>query len=286
MTADRSDVFALIASLMHDGDSFCVATVVRTENATSAKAGAKAVILPDGTIKGFLGGGCVQGAIRRSALTVLEQGKPRLIRVKPTDEVVAQLDVDGTELHKSGCPSGGTVDIFIEPMRPAPRLVVCGATPVAVAVADLGKRMGYRIAAAALADDLDAFTEPEESVSGFDLAELGIAKNDFIVVATQGKRDREALAAALDSAADYVAFVGSRRKAETLCGQLRAQGMAENRVARLSAPAGLDIHAIEPAEIALSILGEIVALRRSGVKDLDREQSDAARQGTGAGGGG
>lgn len=276
MTGDHSDVFALIASLMQDGDSFCVATVVRTENATSAKAGAKAVILPDGTIKGFLGGGCVQGAIRRSALTVLAQGKPRLIRVKPTDEVVARTDVDGTELHKSGCPSGGTVDIFIEPMRPAPRLVVCGATPVAVAVADLGKRMGYRIAAAALADDLDAFTQPEESVSGFDLIEFGIAENDFIVVATQGKRDREALAAALDSTAGYVAFVGSRRKAESLCGQLRAQGMAEDRISRLSAPAGLDIHAIEPAEIALSILGEIVMHRRSGVKDLDGGQYDAA----------
>lgn len=274
MTKDQSEVFGQIASLMRDGESFCVATVVRTENATSAKAGAKAVILADGTIEGFLGGGCVQGAVRRSALTVIEEGKPRLIRVKPTDEVVTQTDIDGTELHKSGCPSGGTVDIFIEPMHPAPRLVVCGATPVAVAVADLGKRMGYRIAAAAVADDLGAFTEPEESVSGFDLADLGIAENDFIVVATQGKRDREALAAALDSVAGYVAFVGSRRKAETLCGQLRAQGMAEDRIARLSAPAGLDIHAIEPAEIALSILGEIVMHRRSGVKDIDREQPE------------
>lgn len=284
MTEDRSDVFALIASLMRDGESFCVATVVRTENATSAKAGAKAVVQPDGAIKGFLGGGCVQGAVRRSALAVLAEGKPRLIRVKPTDEVVTQTDLDGTELHKSGCPSGGTVDIFIEPMRPAPRLVVCGATPVAIAIADLGSRMGYRIAAAALADDLDAFAEAEETVAGFDLTEFGIAEADFVVVATQGKRDREALAAALDSPAAYVAFVGSRRKAETLRAQLRALGMADDRIARLSAPAGLDIHAIEPAEIALSILGEIVAVRRSGVKEAGGERVPVGHREAGMGG--
>jgi len=259
------DVIPLIARLKEAGESFCVATVVRTEHATSAKAGAKAVVLKDGAIKGFMGGGCVQRSIRETAEVVLREGKPRLIRVKPKDEVVSPVDVDGTELHKSSCPSGGTVDIFVEPMRPAPRLVVCGGSPVAIAVADLGRRLGYRIVAAAVADDLGAYDEDDQKIAGFDLAPVGIEAGDYVVVATQGKRDREALVAALGSAARYVAFVGSRRKADALRGQIATQGVTADQIARLKAPAGLDIHGIEPEEIALSILAEIVARRRAAV---------------------
>jgi xanthine dehydrogenase accessory factor len=243
MTRPDEDTFSLIAELRERGEEFCVVTVVRTEHATSAKAGAKAVVLRDGTIQGFLGGGCVH-------------------------EVTTPVDVDGTELHRSFCPSGGTVDMFVEPMRRAPRLILCGSSPVAVAVADLGARVGYRIAVAALAGEHQRFATVEQSVTGFDLAPLGIAVSDWIVVSTQGKRDREALAAALASPASYVAFVGSRRKADVLLAQLREQGaISEDRLARLKAPAGLDIHGIEPAEIALSIIAEIVQRRRSGVRE-------------------
>jgi xanthine dehydrogenase accessory factor len=274
MNRPAEDSFALIAQLLERGEEFCVVTVVRTENATSAKAGAKAVVMRDGSIRGFLGGGCVQGAVRRTAAAVLGDGQPRLIRVKPKDDVTTAVDVDGTELHRSACPSGGTVDMFVEPMRRAPRIVLCGAGPVAVAVADLGTRLGYRIALAALPEDHDAFAAPEEKVAGFDLAPLAVTKVDWIVVATQGKRDREALAAALSSDAEYVAFVGSRRKAQVLSAQLREQGLGAERLARLKAPAGLDIHAIEPAEIALSIMAEIVARRRAGARQ--DEPRDAA----------
>jgi xanthine dehydrogenase accessory factor len=261
------DVIPLIARLKEAGESFCVATVVRTEHATSAKAGAKAVVLKDGVIRGFMGGGCVQRSIRETAEAVLREGKPRLIRVKPKDEVVSPVDVDGTELHKSSCPSGGTVDIFVEPMRPSPRLVVCGASLVAIAVADLGRRMGYRIVAAAVPDDLAVFDADDQKIAGFDLAATGIQTDDFVVVATQGKRDREALGAALGTDARYVAFVGSRRKADVLKAQIAESGLAAKRIARLKAPAGLDIHGIEPEEIALSILAEIVANRRAAVKE-------------------
>jgi xanthine dehydrogenase accessory factor len=266
MARSPEDWLTLTATLRQRGEDFCVVTVVRTENATSAKAGAKALVLRDGTIEGFLGGGCVQGAVRRSAAAVLADGTPRLIRVKPKDDVTAAVDVDGTELHRSACPSGGTIDLFIEPMQPPPRLVLLGASPVAAALADLARRLGFRLALAALPEDQAAFAEIEERVPGFDLAPLAVTAEDWIVVSTQGKRDREALGAALASPARYVAFVGSRRKAETLGAQLRAQGIGEERLARLKAPAGLDIHGIEPAEIALSILAEIVDRRRSGVR--------------------
>lgn len=267
MTSAVEDLLAQMAALMQKGEEFCVVTVVRTENATSAKAGAKALVLRDGTIRGgSLGGGCVQRAVRETAAAVLKEGRPRLIRVKPKEEITAAVDVDGTELHRSACPSGGTVDMFVEPMRLAPRIVVCGGSAVAVAVADLAARLNYRVAVAALADDHGGFAETAEKIAGFDLSALRIVPEDWIVVSTQGKRDREALAAALSSDAAYVSFVGSRRKAQVLCGQLREQGLGEDRLGRLKAPAGLDIHGIEPAEIALSIIAEIVERRRRDVR--------------------
>ncbi|MEO9904010.1 XdhC family protein [Nisaea sp.] len=267
MERQHDDVFTTIAALMAAEAEFCVATVVRTENATSAKAGAKAVVLADGTIKGFLGGGCVQGAVRRSAETVLDAGEPRLIRVKPGDEVVERLDRDGVELHKSGCPSGGTVDIFIEPMRQAPRLVICGGSSVATVLARLAVTLGYRVTAAALAEDLTGFTADVVRHQGFAFEELELAARDFVVVATQGKRDREALAGALDSGAGFVSFVGSRRKANVMRTRLAERGLPEARLETLKAPAGLDISAIEPEEIALSIMAELVAVRRQRARD-------------------
>jgi len=266
MKYDAEQVMRRITALRDQGEEFCVATVVRTEHATSAKAGAKAVITRDGEIEGFLGGSCVQGAVKEAAAAVLAEGAPRLIRVKPNDQVLEQLDVDGVELHKSSCPSGGTVDLFVEPMQLAPHLVICGASPVAVALAGLGVSMGYRVTAAAMAEDLKRFNETDQLHTGFDFTSLAIDAGAYVVVATQGKRDREALTAALASDARYVAFVGSRRKSEILLAQVGGQGVMAADKAKLSAPAGLDINAIGPEEIALSILGEIVSIRRQNAK--------------------
>jgi xanthine dehydrogenase accessory factor len=262
MKYDAERVMRRISELRDRGDEFCVATVVRTEHATSAKAGAKAVITRDGEIYGFLGGGCVQGAVQQTAAAVLAKGAPRLIRIKPKDQVVEQLDIDGVELHKSSCPSGGTVELFVEPMLLAPHLVICGASPVAVALATLGSAMGYCVTAAASEEALPQFTEADRKHAGFDLSTLGIDEGAYIVVSTQGKQDRATLAAALGSKARYVAFVGSRRKSETLLAYLREQDLTADQLAKLSAPAGLDINAIGPEEIALSILAEIVSIRR------------------------
>ena len=102
----------LIEELRAGGHSFCIATVIRTADSTSARAGAKAVVTPDGELSGFVGGGCVTGAVRRAALESLENGEPQMIRVKPKEQVVTATDIDGVTLHKSSCPSGGTVDIF------------------------------------------------------------------------------------------------------------------------------------------------------------------------------
>ncbi len=255
-------LFNTIEGLRRRGEDCCVVTVVRTANATSAKAGAKAVVTAEGEMIGFVGGGCVTGAVRRVALEVLAGDEPRLIRVRPREEVVEAVDVDGVELHRSGCPSGGTVELFLEPLRQAPRVLVCGASPVANVLADLALAMGYRVTLSALAEDQEALTAKAARHNGFDFSDLSLRRADAIVVATQGKRDREALKASLNSGAGYVGMVGSHRKIGALKSQMSGDVAAE-RLLALHGPAGLAIDAIEPEEIALSILAEIVQWRRS-----------------------
>ena len=246
LTADR--VLDVLAQLKARAEPCAVATVVRTEDATSAKAGAKALIREDGTLEGWIGGGCVQAAVRKAALRTLADGEARLIRVAPRARLDAQglapgSAADGVEHHVSHCPSGGTVDVFVEPMLPAPRLVVLGQSAVAGALSDLAARLGYVVD-----------TEPAADERG------------FVVVATQGRGDRAALLAALLSSARYVAFVSSRRKAASLKASLANDGVPPDRLAALRAPAGLAIGAITPEEIALSVLAEIVQVRRQPVR--------------------
>ncbi len=261
-----------MARLRGTGDAFALATVVRTQDATSAKAGAKAIVRQDGEIVGWIGSGCVQGAVRKAAGEVLAGADAHLIRVRPREQVVAPVDVDGVELYKSACPSGGTVEIFIEAMLPRPQLVVFGASPVGVAVAEMGRRLGYSLVVVAPEDMQARFANADVRLTEYALEELPRPEHSFIVVATQGRRDREALAVALRSSVTYVAFIGSRKKAEVLTTQLIDQGLEKSLTERLKAPAGLDIGAIGHEEIALSILAEITELRRRGVSVADEEE--------------
>ena len=153
------------------------------------------------------------------------------------------------------------MDVFVEPMLPRPHIVVCGASPVAVAVADLGRRMGFAVTVCAPAPDQPLFAQADRRIEGYALP-VTEACARYLVVSTQGRGDHAALHAALAIEAEYVGFVGSRRKAQSERAALAASGVAEERLGRLRAPAGLDLGAITPEEIALSILAEIVALRR------------------------
>jgi xanthine dehydrogenase accessory factor len=272
----------LMAQLRREARPYALATVVRTVAATSAKAGAKAIVTDDGEIHGWVGGGCARGAVKRAALEALKSGAARLISVLPQEELdaggVAPGETrDAVQFHRSACPSGGSLDIFVEPMLPRPVLIVCGASPVARAVAELAGRSGFAVTVAALAEDLERFADIERLIEGFELPPQDAGER-FIVVATQGKRDAEALRSALKTEAPYVAFVGSRRKAQSLAERLRGEGLAAERLARLRAPAGLDIGAITPEEIALSIIAEVVELRRRG----SRGRAGAAKSDTDA----
>ncbi len=276
------DLIDVMAELKGKQQSFAIATVVRTQDATSAKAGAKAIVTADGAMVGWIGGGCTQGAVRRAAQQALEDGRARLVSVRPREALEAEGIAPGTsaagvEYHRSVCPSGGTVEIFVEPMLPRKMLVVCGASPVAHALCDLGRHMGFAITTAAMPEDQETLPAADRRVEGLDLSGEPRLEDSYLVVATQGKRDREALRAALATPAPFIAFVGSRRKAEKLKAELVEAGLAPETAARLRSPAGLDIGAITPEEIALSILAEIVQERRKHVRDA-RGQVEESRE--------
>ncbi len=275
MSVTREDALTLMDNLRARGHEFCVVTVVRTADATSAKAGAKAIVTADGELHGFVGGGCVSGAVRRVAMQVLAENAARLIRVRPAEQVTAAVDGDGVELHKSGCPSGGTVDLFLEPVRQQPRLVVCGASPVAAALVRLAPGMGYRVVAVTSPSEREQVPGADAYHDGFDLSSLSVRATDAVVVATQGQRDRDALAGALATGAQYVGMVGSRRKVAVMLRQLESQ-IPGDRLSALHGPAGVDIGAIEPEEIALSILAQIVQTRRYALRQ--RSPEDQASQ--------
>ncbi len=250
-----------------NGEVFALATVVRTVSVTAAKAGAKALITADGSIEeGWIGGGCARAAVLKAARQSLLDGQSRLISIAPK-ELLADLGVSpgedraGVLYARNSCPSQGTMDIFVEPVLPPPRLLILGASPVAVALAALAPQMGFAVAVAAPAGELGRFAGSCAKVEGF-AAPADWGSRVFVVVSTQGAGDRAALKVAVDMEAPYAAFVGSRRKAEALRAELALEGVSPARLAAVKAPAGLDISAITSEEIALSILAEMVAARR------------------------
>lgn len=262
-----ADIVETISTRKATGEPFVVATVVRTVAATAAKAGAKAVILPDGTIsEGWIGGGCARAAVLKAAKDALADGRSRLVSVQPPDVLDGQgvrpgEERGGIRFAKNMCPSQGTIDIFVEPMLPKPQVVICGASPVAIAVADFARRLGFAVTVCAPAAEQAAFADVDRRIEGYALP-VEAAAARYVVVSTQGRDDEVALLAALSIEADYVAFVGSRKKAAALKTLLLAKGAKVEHLEKLKAPAGLDLGAITPDEIAVSIVAEIVAMRR------------------------
>ena len=246
---DLSDV---LDDLQMREEPFAIATIIRTAGATAAKPGAKALLRADGTIlHGWLGGGCIRKALRDAALKALREGAPQLVSLAPedvlTEKGLTSGDVvDGVRYDRNGCPSKGSIDIFVEPCLPRPELVIFGASPVARALADLAPRFEWAANSCEATRALDAAP----------------TRRRVIVIATQGQGDLAALQTALANPADYVAFVGSRKKYAALAKRLSAQGIAQDLIDAVHAPAGLDIGAVTPDEIALSILAQLTKVRR------------------------
>ena len=269
MTA-HVEVMDLVAQMKSAEQAFVLATVVRTVSVTAAKAGAKAIIRPDGTIvAGWIGGGCARGAVLKAAREALADGEPRMVSVQPED-LLAELGVkpgenrDGIRFASNMCPSKGTMDIFVEPVLPHPSLVIFGASPVAMSLAAQARQLGYHVTLAAPAADLAA--EPDAACHHRRLRARATStrRGASSWSRPRARATRPRLRAALAIEAEYHAFVGSRRKMAALREKLVAGGIAREAIDRVKAPAGLDLGAITPEEIAMSILAEITVERRRG----------------------
>jgi xanthine dehydrogenase accessory factor len=248
------------AELASKGEAFALATVVRCQPPSSGKPGDKAIIYADGKLKGWIGGGCAQPVVIREALKALVDGKPRLVRISPDVGSGEEGIVDYTMT----CHSGGSLDIYIEPILPGPHIVVLGRSPVAQALARLGRTAGYMVSVVAPELGEEDYADAALiQVKDFSLSQVRITPQTFIVVSTQGENDEEALEQATGSGAGYIAFVASKTKAAKVFDHLRKSGVAEEKVRQVRAPAGLDLGATTPKEIAVSILAEIVKTRQA-----------------------
>ena len=220
---------------------FVVATVVRAQRPTSVRTGDAALVLGDGTIEGFVGGSCAEQSVRLHALRALETGEALLLRILPgNDDAPA---TEGAVSVQNPCLSGGSLEIFLEPMLASPRVLVVGETPIAGAVARLGAEL-----------DLDVVTVPGTDVepAADDLA---------LVVAAHGRDELRALRGGLEADLPYVGLVASRVRGSAVAAELHAEGVAEESLAALETPAGLDIGARTPEETAIAVCAEVIALR-------------------------
>ena len=233
----QSDIARRVDALIGDRTPFVVATVVRAQRPTSVRPGDSGIVLGDGTIEGFVGGACAETSVRLQALRALETGEALLLRIVPEGDETAEAE--GAMVVENPCLSGGALEIFLEPRLPAPRIAVVGNTPIAHALASIGERAGYEVDGTA--------TDTDDSIA--------------LVVASHGKDEEDALAAALTAAVPYVGLVASRKRGAAVKEELSTRGVPEEQLNRLHTPAGLDIGAQTAEEIAISILAEIVATR-------------------------
>jgi xanthine dehydrogenase accessory factor len=232
--------------LAAEGAPFVVATVVRVERPASVEPGSSGLVLSDGTIEGFVGGHCAQHSVRLHALEAIESGTPLLLRIVP-DGPEEPIRDEGTVTVTNPCLSGGAIELFLEPVLPAPRVLVAGDSPIVAALRMLGPDVGLEIVAAQ--DNRDGVLTPSPD----DLA---------LVVAAHGSDEVAALRAGLEAGVRWVGLVASTKRGAAVLDELRADGVSEELLEAVETPAGLDIGARTPAEVALSIVARIVAVRR------------------------
>lgn len=254
--------------------AYALVTVLRVTPPTSARPGDKAVVTADGTLRGWIGGGCAQPAVIKTARLALADGQPRTIRITPASESEEKQLGDVLEFGMS-CHSGGTLELFVDPVLPQEPLVVFGDSPVARALCDLAPRVGFAVhwvAQGAVATDAPAARRVLDDDDAAAVA-AAVPPASWVVVATQGRRDMPALKAALQLGARRNWFVASERKAAVLKESLLAAGEDAGRVGAIVAPAGTPIGADTPEEIALSVLASVVAARRQQVNDAVPKKS-------------
>ncbi len=241
----------LAYQLTHTGEPFVLATVVWCKRPTSAKPGAQAIIRQNGQLTGWIGGNCAQPIVIREAMRIFHEENnsyPYLLRLGTSDNST-DIKRQDVRTFPMTCASGGALDIYMEPHLPQPQLLLIGDSPVIHALSQLAPIVNFSV------------TQLDHT----DFSQVHIDERTCILVATHGQYDEDALEQALTSSARYIGMVGSQRRAEACRTYLRTSGLSEEQIARLKAPAGLDIGALTPEEIAASIIAELVQLQRRGL---------------------
>ena len=260
------DLHVLAQNLRKAGTPFVLATVVRVEKPASASVGSKAIVTRDasgaGVLTGWVGGSCAEPVVLRESLLALVDLQPRLMHLAP-QAALSGIARNGLVEIPMACVSDGTLEIYLEPNVPQPRLVLIGHLPVVEALCALGRDIGYDVLVMGQGASAGRFPRADV-VLDYNLSALELDRMSYVVVASHGNYDEPALEAALRSAAPYVALVSSQKRLAKVREYLLGSGLSAKQLARLKCPAGLDVGAVTPEEIALSILAEIVQLRRRG----------------------
>ncbi|GBC69777.1 putative xanthine dehydrogenase subunit A [archaeon HR01] len=258
---DSQEFYRTVSELLQQGRRFCIATVVKTVGHTSGKVGSKAIILDDGsTLLGWVGGGCVESTVLHEGLKSLEDGRSRTILLEMEDE-----------LRGTGVPCGGTMEVYIEPVLPKRKLVLVGHGAIVENMARMAKLLDMSVVVADPENMLRDRSVADVVVTDPDLKGVEIDRSTAVVVATMHKQDHKFLKIALDGGAWYIGLIASEKRAGIVLETLSKMGVAGEELARIRTPAGIDIGGETPAEIALSILAEIVALARGGSGGYLRE---------------
>jgi xanthine dehydrogenase accessory factor len=249
------EFFAKLTELSSKQEPFAVATVIQTEGSSSARPGSKAIIDSNGRLLlGWVGGGCAEGAVRQAAQACIQDARTCILTLDLTDEVFG-----------AGMPCGGMMKVFIEPVLPSPELVIAGHGRIAEMLAQLGHLIGFTVAVVDPGATLEAFPTANRVIaSDLTSAEMNIGPTSYVVIATQHKGDHLSIMKAREGRPAYIALVASRTRSQLVMDYLSASGALADEPAQtpVHAPAGLDIGAQTPEEIALSVISEIVAVRR------------------------
>jgi len=266
-----------LEALRKQNDLFVTATVVRREIPSSGKSGDKAIIDKYGEITGWIGGGCVKGIVLKEAADAMKTGKARLVKVGEH----SSTEQDGVTNYKMTCMSEGTVEIFLEPVLPPPHLVVIGKTLIAKALVKLAKVSGYRVTAVAPEAKPTTFEKVDELITQINLKQVKISSASSIVICTQGENDEEAIEQVLAQPCFYKAFVASPKKKTAIFENLIGQGFDKEKINAIHSPAGININAKKPEEVAISILAEIIQsqnnLNATGFTKFESTGGDTSR---------
>ena len=250
-----SEILKEVQGLQQESAPFAIAMVINRVMPSSGKPGDKAIIREDGTVSGWIGGGCTRGIVIKEALDAIEANKPRIVRIHPDGNIESK---PGVVDYKMTCHSGGAVELYIEPVLPKPHLLILGKSHIAMALSKVAKTIGYNITVMANGAEKYAFPDAD-LILDKGIQNEALQSNSCIVVCTQGEQDEDALEWAIKSGVSYVSFVSSRKKAHAVFNQLKMRGITIDQLKQIKTPAGLDIGAKTPEEVAISILAELIA---------------------------